>query len=101
MEQIIGFIGFYLSVIGTWRLASATTKKPIGNFTQTAEKDNLYQPIHDLYAIHKVFAWVLETFKSYKSNGELTDAVILHKQFNWGLLWLLVGICLQYISGLI
>ena len=98
-HHILSLIGFYLAVIGTWRLANATQQKPIGNFMQKADKDNSYNPLKDLVSPHKVIIWFFQTMRSIHATGTLTDCVILHKQFNWGLWWLLLGIAIQYIAG--
>jgi len=101
MSYLVGFIGFYLSVIGTWRLATATRAKPVGDFLGPTEMEKNYRPLKDLYAIGHVIKWIFDLIKSYNSEGGFTDGVILHKQFNWGLLWLITGICIQYLAGLL
>lgn len=99
-HQILDFIGFYLVVIGTWRLANATKKKPVGNFIQAITNEESYKPYKDLYSPHKVIVWLIKTVREFRTDGQMTDAVILQKKFNWGLLWLLLGVVIQYIAGL-
>ncbi len=97
MKIILEILGFYLVIIGTWRLANSTVRSPVGADLWTfKESEDNYNPILDLLSIHKVFIWILSTIKSFNKKGQLTGAAILHKQFNWGLLWLLLGIMLQF-----
>lgn len=98
MHHILNLIGIYLVVIGTWRLATATQKKPVGNFGKKINEDNSYNPLRDLVAPHEVICWAYRTIISFGKEGQMTDSVILHKQFNWGLLWLLFGLLIQYLS---
>ena len=99
IHQVLNLIGVYLAVIGAWRLATATQRKPVGNFNDKIEEENAYKPLTDLIAPHKVVVWAYRTLRSFSQNGQMTDSVILHKQFNWGMLWLLLGMLVQYISG--
>jgi len=98
---IIHILGFYLIFIGTWRLATATRKAPIGAdvYSQKYE-EQAYKPWKDLCSPHKVILWMCKTLASFNKPGDYTDAVILHKKFNWGLLWLLLGIAVQFVCGL-
>ena len=52
---IIHILSFYLVFIGTWRLATATTRSPIGIkvFDQEDEEQS-YNPLKDLISPHKV-----------------------------------------------
>ena len=99
MHYILNLIGIYLTIIGTWRLANATKGAPVGQFIQQAEEDNSYNPLKDLVTPHKVIVWAYQTIRSFGNKGKMTDSVILHKQFNWGLLWLLFGMVIQYVAG--
>lgn len=98
---IINILSFYLLFIGTWRLATATTRAPIGS-NVFAQKDNEqeYNPLKDLISPHKVIIWFYHTVVSFNKPGHYTSAVILQKKFNWGLLWLLLGIFAQFICFL-
>ena len=82
-------------------MANATRRKPGGDFLQVIDEDRFYKPYKDLYSPHKVIVWFIDTVKKFRSDGEMTNTVILHKQFNWGLLWLLLGVMVQYITGLL
>ena len=102
MEHLfIKIIGFYLVLIGTWRLATATVQAPIGQslFDYRKEEEN-YHPLRDFVSIKEIFIWIKETAMSFNKPGRYTSAVILHKKFNWGLLWLLIGMSIQFIDQL-
>ena len=95
------FIGFYLIFIGTWRLATATTSAPAGTKVfNLSDEEQVYNPLTDLFSPHKVLIWIYQTAKSFRRPGQYTNAVICHKKFNWGLLWLLLGIAIQFVCGL-
>jgi len=95
----IYILGFYLVLIGTWRLATATTKWPMGSdLLQQRDEEQAYNPLTDLVSPHKVLAWMFMTILSFNKPGNYTDAVILHKKFNWGLLWVLLGLIIQFVS---
>lgn len=97
---IIQILGFYLIFIGTWRLATATRKAPIGaDVYSQKDEEQAYKPWKDLCSPHKVILWMCKTLASFNKPGDYTDAVILHKKFNWGLMWLLAGIIVQFISS--
>ena len=100
MQQIFNLFGLYVTIIGTWRLANATIKQPIGNFLEVSEEDKVYNPLQDLLSPHKVVIWFFNTVTTIKHEGGIYNCVICHKKFNWGLFWLLIGIVLQYISTL-
>ena len=98
---IIHILSFYLVFIGTWRLATATTRAPIGsNVFAQQDDEQAYNPLRDLISPHKVLIWFYHTVVSFKKPGHYTSAVILHKKFNWGLLWLLLGIVAQFVCFL-
>lgn len=99
MKILLQIFGFYLVFIGTWRLANSTVHSPIGAdlFNYRREEEN-YNPLFDLFSIHKVIIWAINTMKTFNKKGAFTGAAILHKQFSWGLLWLLFGISLQFVS---
>ena len=102
LRIIIHIIGFYLVLIGTWRLANATVKVPIGNeMFLYKEQEEDYNPLRDLVCPHDVFAWMLRTIVSFNKPGRFTGSAILHKKFSWGLMWLLFGILIQFIAGLV
>jgi len=95
----IHIIGFYLVFIGTWRLATATTKLPMGEaMFQQRDEEQAYNPLMDLVSPHKVLVWIFKTILSFNKPGYYTSAVILHKKFNWGLLWILLGLIIQLVS---
>jgi len=93
-------LGFYLVFVGTWRLANSTTHSPVGTeLLINREKEEKYNPLLDLLAIHKIIKWFFLTIVSFNKPGRFTGVAILHKRFNWGLLWLLFGIVLQFIAS--
>ena len=95
---IIHILSFYLVFNGTWRLATATTRAPIGiNVFDQIDKEQAYNPLKDLISPHKVLIWIYQTVLSFNKPGHYTSAVILQKKFNWGLLWLLLGIFAQFV----
>ena len=99
MKIALQIFGFYLVFIGTWRLANSTVHSPIGaDLFNYRKKEENYIPFLDLLSIHKVIIWAISTVKTFNKKGAFTGAAILHKQFSWGLLWLLLGIGLQFIS---
>ena len=99
MLIILQILGFYLIFIGTWRLATATMKAPIGaDLFSQKDEEQAYKPWKDLFSPHKVILWMHETLASFNKPGNFTSAVILHKKFNWGLMWLLAGIVIQFVS---
>ena len=100
-NDILSFIGFYFIVIGTWRLANATQPAPVGGPWQQTEEDRTYKPFRDIFSPHLVVLWIGRTIKTFKENGSLNSAVILQRQFSWGLLWLLLGIVIQYVSSIL
>jgi len=94
-KTILHVAGFYFVILGTWRLANATTASPsIAEILQ--EK---YSPLRDLISPHQIFGWLIKTIRSFKQPGWLGNAVILQKQFNYGLLWLFIGLFLQFLTG--
>ena len=100
--MVIHILGFYLVFIGTWRLATATTSHPIGaEVSNLKDAEEAYNPLTDLISPHKVIMWICRTLKSFKKPGCYTKAVICHKKFNWGLIWLLLGIVVQFVCGLV
>ena len=101
MTIIIDFLGFYLIFIGTWRLATATKSAPTGTEVfDLRDEEIAYNPLMDLISPRKVIVWIYRTLKSFSRPGHYTNAVICHKQFNWGLIWLLLGILVQFVCGL-
>lgn len=92
---------FYLVFIGTWRLASATKRAPMGDLGQYQEEEEKYKPLWDLFFPHKIVIWMFRTLASFNKPGSFAKAVIMHKKFNWGLLWLMLGIIIQFLSGII
>jgi len=102
MTIMIHILGFYLIFIGTWRLATATIKHPIGaDLFRQEDEEQAYKPWKDLFSPHKVIIWMYRTLASFNKPGNFTDAVILHKKFNWGLMWLLAGIIIQFINSFV
>lgn len=98
MKIILQILGFYLVFVGTWRLANSTTHSPIGAEPSiNREKEEKYNPLWDLVAIKEILVWIFMTLRGFNKPGRFTGAAILHKRFNWGLLWLLLGIALQFI----
>ena len=98
---LIYILGFYLILIGTWRLATATTSAPVGTkLFDLSDEERVYKPLTDLFSPHKVLIWIYQTLRSFRRPGHYTNAVICHKKFNWGLLWLLLGIVVQFVCGL-
>jgi hypothetical protein len=94
--------GFYFIFIGTWRLANATTRSPVGILLgQYEEEARTYNPSIDLVSIHRVLLWIFKELTTFKKPGGFSTATIHHKQFTWGLLWLLVGLILQFLGPLI
>jgi hypothetical protein len=95
-------LGFYVVVIGTWRLANATAPAPMGSqLHEYARKMKTYNPVWDLLSPHLVACWMVRTVLKLKQPGKFTDSVILHKQFNWGLMWLLLGLSIQFVCALV
>ena len=101
MEILFDIIGFYLVFIGTYRLANSTRQKPGGDFSAVADEDDKYDPFADLKNPSEAFRWMKNTFTNRKEPGKFYDAVVLHKKFNWGLLFLLFGIFIQFIGNLL
>ncbi|MCK4786325.1 MAG: hypothetical protein KAV87_21385 [Desulfobacteraceae bacterium] len=98
----IHILGFYMVLIGTWRLATATTKLPMGEaMFQQREEEKAYNPLTDLVSPHKVLVWIFMTILSFNKPGNYTSAAILHKKFNWGLLWVLFGLIIQFVCGFV
>lgn len=98
---LIHIFGFYLIFIGTWRLATSTTAAPVGDKVfRLKDEEQVYNPLTDLFSPHKVVIWIWQKLKSFKKPGHYTNAVICHKRFNWGLIWLLLGIAIQFVCGL-
>ena len=95
---VFQILSIYLVLIGTWRLASATKKRPSGSDLQTyQESEETYNPLKDLVSIIDVVFWIFETVKTFRAPGYFADAVIFHKQFQWGLFWLMSGILIQFV----
>ena len=98
---LIHILGFYLIFIGTWRLATATTSAPVGTEAfNLRDEEQVYNPLTDLFSPLKLLIWICQTVKSFRKPGHYTNAVICHKKFNWGLLWLLFGITVQFVCCL-
>lgn len=96
---LLWIASFYLIVVGTWRLANATIKRPMGgDWREYERREEQYNPLSDLTAAKDICSWLSRTIKSFRSPGSFTDVVILHKHFNWGLMWLLLGLTLQFFS---
>lgn len=104
LKLFLQIMGVYFVIVGTWRLATSTIRKPIGIDIKEIEhrvKEMKYNPLCDLVCPHKIAIWMWSTICTFNKRGEFTDAGIMHKRFNWGLLWLLFGIILQFISQMI
>ena len=100
--SVLHVAGFYLTLIGTWRLANATTHAPIGPEMYTySEGEKGYNPLLDLISPHEVLFWIIRTIMSFNKPGWFGNAIILQKRFNWALLWLLLGICFQFLAAFI
>lgn len=97
VKGILIVLGFYFVFIGTWRLANSTTDSVGKVYFNKATEDN-YNPIYDLFKLHEIIKWLFKTIRSFGKPGFVTGAVILNKRFNWGLLWLLLGIIFQFIA---
>jgi len=98
---IVHILSFYFVFIGTWRLATSTTRSPIGyNVFDQEDEEQAYNPLKDLISPHKVLIWIYQTVLSFNKPGHYASAVILQKKFNWGLLWLLIGIFAQFVCFL-
>lgn len=103
--QIIYYIleGYvvFLAIVGTWRLAQSTRERgTIVNVSIQGGSEKKYKFYKDLNParVLDIYKW----FTSWKSEPEgVADLVILKKQFNWGLRFLMVSIVLQYILSLI
>jgi hypothetical protein len=101
LKMILQIVGFYFVLIGTWRLANATTHNPsLPEAFEYKKTEENYNPLRDLISLSHILAWIYRTIISFKHSGWFGGAIILHKQFNWGLLWLLLGVILQFIAGL-
>lgn len=99
MSITIHILGFYLIFVGTWRLATATTAAQIGaGLFDEKDKEQAYKPWKDICSPHTVIIWICKTLASFNKPGNYTSAVILQKKFNWGLIWLLTGIIIQFVS---
>ncbi len=94
-------LSIYLVLIGTWRLASATKKSPGGDLGQYEELGKTYNPLKDLIALKEVLFWMFETVKNFREDGYFANAVIFHKQFQWGLFWLMSGILIQFVLSML
>jgi hypothetical protein len=100
LNIILKFIGFYLVIIGTWRLANATKRAPIGaDLWKRQEEARNYSPLQDLISPMEVLLWFFKTVKSFNKPGSFTTAVLMQKEFNWGLIWLLLGLLMQFLTG--
>jgi len=95
-----GYVVF-LAVVGAWRIAKSTPERgTYVNVMNNAKSENEYKPFNDLNPtrIFDIYRW----FTSWKAEPKgVADLVILKKQFNWGLRFLMVSIVLQYILSLI
>lgn len=93
----LGIASFYLILVGTWRVANATADAPIGpNLSKYEQKEKEYNPLSDLIAVREIGSWFLRTIRRSKRSGSFASAVVLHRHFNWGLIWLLSGLTLQF-----
>ena len=101
MTKIILYIaGFYFVLIGTWLLATATTVASTGvaDAIKKARNEHFYNPLRDIISILPILSWLFKTIVEFIKPGKVDKAIILHKQFNRGLLWLLLGLFLQFIT---
>ena len=87
----------YLAIIGTWRLGQSTKEQGnTGNILENGRKEEEYDPIKDL-SPSKIVA-ILKWLFDYKNEPEgVKNSVILRKQFNWGLRFIIIAIILQFI----
>lgn len=96
MSIFFQILSAYLVLIGTWRLANATTKAPIGSEVgQYQESEEAYNPLKDFVSIVEVGCWLIRTIKELRVPGSFANAVIHEKKFQWGLFWLMCGIFIQ------
>lgn len=98
IHTLLQILSGYLVLIGTWRLANSTEKKPrLAELRQYQHEEETYNPLKDLLAIKDIFLWMFWTVKEFRTPGYVNEAVICHKKLNWGLLWLMSGILLQIV----
>jgi len=92
--------GFYLVVVGTWRLANATKRVPVGaDLWRRQEEAKDYNPLKDLISMKELLFWFCKTVRTFNKPGDFATAVLMQKEFNWGLIWLLLGLLMQFLSG--
>jgi len=87
----------FLFIMGTWRLAQSTKAKggivSVSEQGQSEEKYKFYKELNPLKVL-EIYRW----FISWKKEPEgIADMVILKKQFNWGLRFLIIALIFQYV----
>jgi hypothetical protein len=104
-HYILMIFGFYLSLIGTWRIAQST--KPAGNIADIkkySDEDKCYTQLADIMPTRliAVIAWIFSSAFAVKNTGiseGVYSTIILPKQFDWGLRFLVIGIILSFLSN--
>lgn len=83
--------------MGTWRLAQSTKEQgTIANISENQRKEKEYAPIKDLNPF-KIFA-IIKWFFNYKKEPKgVASLVIVKKQFNWGLRFIIIAIIFQFV----
>jgi len=87
----------YLATMGTWRLAQSTKEQGThADISDNQRKEEEYTPIKDLNPL-QIFA-ILKWFFNIKSESKgVAELVILKKQFNWGLRFIIIAIIAQFL----
>ena len=87
----------YLAIVGTWRLAWSTKEKGnLVNVIKNKQSEDIYKFYKDLnpFNIFEICKWFI-SWK--KEQAGIADMVILKKQFNWGLRFLIIAFVFQYV----
>ncbi len=94
---ICEFYIVYLVILGTWRIAQSTNEgSDYGNIYKLKKSEDNYIPWRDLNPL-KIFT-IAKWFFHFKYNTKgVAGLVILKKQFDWGLRFLIGAITLQYV----
>jgi len=91
----------YLAIMGTWRLAQSTKERgTFANVSENQKDEEKYTPIRDLNPLG--ILTILKWFFNYKNEPKgVADLVIVKKQFNWGLRFIIIAIAFQFVLSII
>ena len=87
----------YLAIMGVWRLAQSTKEQGnIVNIFECQRNEEEYSPIKDSNPL-KIFT-ILKWFFNYKNEPKgVASLVIVKRQFNWGLRFIIIAIISQFV----